>query len=697
MNKLVTTGLLSIFLLLTACGGGGGGGGGGDASDSSDTSGGADGSDNAQEVPQQLSSIELSNLNIDVDISQPLLLNHRIPFSYEIVGRSDSGDVTEDIGVGFYFEETDPIDPDAPRGCDVNATGLSIVGNGEAELVDEFFLWPVSECIELAEEQAEVSLKVRAFRGEERIPEEEFKVLVSLPDLRLTLGDPDVAYELETDSSVAILPVENEQIPAISAKSIFVLNGQDPYYVFVNTEDIPEELKEDETSGEASTIEEDLDYGFDKSEVEQFTRLPSKLTLTYSIAPASVPSDKFPLNFALEDEDLTIEDLAGATEISKVSELEIEEINLGVEDMFIHDLFIEGDAQTAIGFGGIYENENLFVVEGCISMAFAQESNGDASGQENDCFSVEILLERELDVVTTDQPELDFDEDMIRNPGNSRIGLESKFSIVNKLTAGGLAGGVDGSVSVKGKIGKSFKQELAGVLVEAGLSNDNDNNDNKSPSSIKIELRAVGQIVFSVFDENSDPDEDQFENSSPRFDKNQLIGSLGFGVGPINFGFQANVGGRVENSVDLAIESNRDNPGGVCEDNFDDIVVVMDGCGAIVSSVAPEFSLQAVFFGGLNVRVIRVGVEAELNLMNISFPLESRLNVGQASNGDILVRADIGWGTQFVLIKGNVKLVASIRLVFRRRGFTVTLVSFSSRPVNLDLLEVSTGTLRLAN
>lgn len=683
MNKLLFPGLLSAVSMLSACGGGGGGGG---------------------PAITELSTVELSNVQIAADTNQPFLVNHRIPFSFEIQGFSENAAVEEEIAIGFYFEEKNPVDPQAPRGCDVNAIGLTVQGNGQTELVDEFFLWPVSECIELAADDAEVLLKVRAFRGEERLSEQELLLADQLPELRLALGEPDVEYKLEAESSVAILAAQNEQIPALSASSLFVLNGQDPYYGFVAAEDIPSDLQQEEDNGEASTIEEDLNFGFDIEQVKQFTKLPSKLTLTYSIAPASVPQDKFPLTFALEDEDLAIEDLADADVIFKVDALDIENIELGFEDAFTHDLFIEGETAEALGFGGIYENESLFVVEGCITMDFAQQSNDDISGTDNDCFAVEVLLERELNVATSDQPELDFDEEMERKPGNRRVGIEAKFGVVNQLTAAGLTAGVDGAVTVKGKIGKNYSLELAGVRVAATLGGKDDDDDSKNdinsndkPSSIQIQLRAVNQIVFSAFDENADPDEDQFKDVSPRFDKNQLIGSLGFGVGPVNFGFQANMGGRVENTVDIVIESNRDNPGSVCEEKFSDLAVIMDGCGALKKVATPEFGLQAVFFGGLNIRIIRVGVEAELNLMNIAFPVTSELNLGQASTGDFLVNANIGWDAQFVLIKGNVKLVASIRLIFRRRGFSVNLVSFSSRPVKLDLLDINTGTLRLAD
>lgn len=684
MSTLHNAGLAAVLTLLTACGGGGGG-------------------DSSQ--PTQLSTVELSNIQLEADLSQPLLVNHRIPYSFQVQGFSENPNLEEDIGIGFYFEEKNPLDAEAPRGCDVNAVGLTIQGNGQPELVDEFFLWPVSECIELAEEGVELSLKVRAFRGEERLSEAELVVSDQLPDLRLALGEPDVEYQLETESSVAILPVKNDLEPTLSAKSIFVLHGQDPYYAFIDADSIPADLKQDDPSLDEPSIEEDLTYGFDIEEVKQFTKLPSNLTLTYTIAPAIVPEDKFPLTFALEDESLSIEDLANTNVTNKVTQLEISEINLGVEDTFSHDLFVEGAAADALGFGGEYERENLFLVEGCITMAFPQESNDDFSGQNNDCFTTEIVLERELDVETVDQPDLEYSEDLSRNPGNKRIGIKSTFSTINKLTADGAVAGVKGAVSVQGKIGRSFKQELAGITVEASLNtsdeDDNDSNrndsDKKKPSSVQVQVRAVGQIVFSLFEENADPEKDQIETARPRFDKNQLIGSLGFGVGPVNFGFQANVGGRVENSVDIAIEGNPDNTNSDCETKFNDIDVIMDGCGTISKRAAPEFGLQAVIFGGLNIRIIRVGVDATLNLMNISFPLDSQLHVGKSVNGAFLVKADIGWDTQLVLIKGDVKLVASIRLVFRRRGFSVTLVSFSSRPIGIDLLDVSTGTLRLAN
>ena len=63
MSTLHNAGLAAVLTLLTACGGGGGG-------------------DSSQ--PTQLSTVELSNIQLEADLSQPLLVNHRIPYSFQV-------------------------------------------------------------------------------------------------------------------------------------------------------------------------------------------------------------------------------------------------------------------------------------------------------------------------------------------------------------------------------------------------------------------------------------------------------------------------------------------------------------------------------------------------------------------------------------------------------------------------------------
>ncbi len=55
-----------------------------------------------------LSEVQLTQLALDHDLSQPALLNHRIPISFDLVGQSDKADevATDNVAVTFSFVES---------------------------------------------------------------------------------------------------------------------------------------------------------------------------------------------------------------------------------------------------------------------------------------------------------------------------------------------------------------------------------------------------------------------------------------------------------------------------------------------------------------------------------------------------------------------------------------------------------------
>ncbi|MCL1091094.1 hypothetical protein L2744_16090 [Shewanella profunda] len=608
--------------------------------------------------------IEMSNFSMDFDTTQAFALNHRIPVSFTI--RNTDSNITEvtNIPVSFSFVEKKPTDPAAPIVCSSSAIDVELPGNGEPAVVENAFIWPISECQTLAATGREVELQVQFYRDEKQLAG---NVTTNLPTLTLREAGVDIEYELASESSVGLIALTEEgesPTPILSVQSGFVFNGADPYYSKVTADEIPEDLTVvDPDSG--LSIQQELTFGMTEEQLNQLSKLPSVATLTYELIPENSPGTILPLMIGQED---------GTT----VASYSFDEIQPGIADQVNHDLYLEGTVLAVVKNGSL-ANETHFILRGCVVTSFSQDGNdGD---QTNDCKEVDINLERES-VNATAASDVSFKKNQKRNPGNSRIAIESEMDIDNTLNRNGILSRATGEVALRGNIGKSFDLKIAEAVAEAVVT--------KNQSSYFHQIKAFNKVVAG--DAKESKEHLKLKNEFKQ-DKSQDVAGLGFGFGPVRLGFKISAGGRVgidvDDDMDLLTDALECQTLLVSEE-------FINTCGYLTRTVAPNFSFTGRIFGGLDAGIVKAGVDANLRFLENKFPLTGVLSFGLTDDQRILVRGDVTLDHTLQTISGKVKLVGTIKVFRFRRSKSVTLVSFSSQPVTQNLLKRGTeGTLEL--
>lgn len=609
---------------------------------------GCGGEDTDGAAPAGGVEVRLTRLEVKRDLSAPVALNHRIPVSFDVVGVGAPPVEGEPntVAVSFSFVPPDGGETD---GCSSSAIVVELPADGSTKTVDAF-IWPTTDCMALAGDGRSFDLVAEFFRDAPI----EGAVEVDLPSLELVPGGIDLGYGLTASSSVALLPFVREgesRTPALVVQSSLVYNGRDPYVAKVNPDEIPAELR-----SQVPGIAEDLNFGLDAAALDAVDRLPGSATIRYTLAPASDPEDALALSIGQD---------GGATAGSAV----VDRVNPGIAMGLAHDLYIEGEALEALSAGGRLAGETAFVVRGCLTADFEQES-ADAE----QCQAVQIELVRET-AEGSGATEVTFNRRLERSLGNSRINVAAVMETNNQLSRAGAFSRSEGRVELNGNLGRAFSVTMVGAHAEAELSGER--------AAYDAAVVAFNETVFSASDER-DGTLTQEEDFS--IDKSFRIGSLGFGFGPAQIGFTIDVGGRV--GLEIADELAAIADEGECQELLA-TEAGMIGCGRLARTVTPNFALTARIFGGLNLRVVRAGVEANLRLIETRFPLTAELGFGLSNEQSFLVRGGVDWDMTLQLINGDVQIVGSVGFRRFRRTLRVNLFSFGS-PVNtFDLLDIS--------
>lgn len=601
--------------------------------------------------PQGDPVVRITQFEIGADLSEPFFLNHRIPVTFEVVNPGvPAGDEPEPVAITFSFVVPDGSDD--PDGCSSNAIVVNPPADGTPQTV-KGFIWPTSECESLAGDGREFALDVEFFR-EDAVAG---AVEVDLPMLQLASGGIDIDYLLKPTSSVALLPrveANESQTPVLVVQSSLVYNGRNPYVARVSPDEVPADLRAAEPD-----IDDALRFDLNDAELEAVDALPSGATIRYTLAPASDPDDTLPLTIGQSD---------GTTQNTAV----VERVDPGIAMGIAHELHLEGDALAAVSAGGRLADETAFVLTGCMAAEFEQ-SFGDAE----DCKTVEIELVRQT-AEASGASELTFNRRFERSLGNGRISVSAVMETNNRLSRSGAFSRTEGRIDLNGRLGRSFSVAMAGAHAEAELTNEQ--------AAFDAAVVAFNQTVFST----SDTSEEGLENTEEfSVDRSFRVGSLGFGVGPVRLGFTIDVGGRVGLVLDDELNSIADSAD--CQTRLATDAAML-GCGRVARSVTPAFSLTARIFGGLDRRLIRAGVEANLRLVETRFPLTTELVFGLSDDGRLLVRGDVDWDMTLQLINGRAQLVASFKRRRRRRrrrsrSWRVNLFSFQSQVHQFDLIE----------
>ncbi len=657
-------------------------------------------------IPAAL-QVRLTHLNVRYDLSQPVFVNNRVPVTFGLTADSPdpSNPVSRNVAVSFAFVEANPADPENPLSCGSSAIDVEVLGDGSETVVDGF-IWPTTMCGAIASSGATMNLRVDFDGGDEA--DDELRTDIDSPsvvfsealrdeplnqlcgaslentgtnrgcvydiNLEPTPSGPDgtlidIRYDLTADSSVAVVPyqpTENigpngpaDPAPTLVVQSRFVVNGRDPYISAVDPELIPESLYE-----AVPDIEEELKFGFSESALASLTALPGTAVVTYTIRPAGDETE-LPLTIGPDDESL-----------NTLSEAVIDEVLPGTASDVVHELFLEGATLDAVSPGGMWEDESDFIVRGCFVADFPQDGNkGDGSA--DDCRDLEVVLVHETPT-SSGASSLTFDEEFSRKLGSSRLAIEAGMSTQNRLDLTGASSEIDGGVVLKGKIGKSFELVLARAHGEAALNID------PTKTYYDAYVEAFNKRIYSASDQAAAiTRSDDFSVS-----KSFTLANLGFGFGPVRIGISIGAGGTLGFEAEDTLEALTDNA--TCQEllkSGDDF----DLCGRMTRVTSPYFGLTGSVEGGLNLRLVKAAVAANLQFITTSFPLDTTLAWGLDLDGKLVVRGDVDWDMNLVPLAGKVFIIGKVG--FRRfaKRLKVNLFSFSSPTIKRDLMSFSMG------
>lgn len=651
--------------------------------------------------------VRLTYLDVQYDLTQPVYVNNRIPITFGLTAdATDAANPTSRyVAVTFSFIEANPSDPTNPLACSSSAINVELVGDGTEKLFDGF-IWPTTMCAALAEKNVDVNLQVDLDGGAEVAAElgsdldapsvvlteaHRGDALNQLCRASLTGSDSnrgcvykinleptpksaagtliDVRYGLTANSSVAILPLEitadigpdgpADLDAALVVQSSFLVNGKDPYISPVDPALIPQALRD-----AVPTIEQDLTFGLDPAQLAAINTLPGKAKVSYTIRSASDNTTQLPL---------TIRDPANSK--NRLPEVLVDRIVPGTENNVAHELFLEGATRDAMEMGGAWANENNFIIRGCFQAEFPQDGNkGDANI--DDCREFDVVLVREMPGSSIASSR-SFNKEFERNIGGDRMRISSTLSTQNRLDLNGTSSNSEGLVTLEGKLGKSFELTLARAFAQASVG------VSPAHASFDLGVDAFGQRLYGV-SAAQEPRIVQTQDFSAA--KSFTIGSLGFGFGPATIGFKIGVGGSIGIDVEDTLEVLTDNT--ACQDllkSTDTITV----CGRTSRVTSPRFGLEGNIEGGIDLKIVKAAVVADLHFVTTSFPLDATLGWGLTDNERLLVRGDVTWDMSFQPISGEVYIIGKVG--FRRfaKSLKVHLFSFSSPTINTRLLSQS--------
>lgn len=650
--------------------------------------------------------VRLTHLAVKYDLSKPVYVNNRVPITFGLTADSldPANPVTRSVAVTFSFVEANPSDPNNPLGCSSSAIDVEVTGDGSEQLV-EGFIWPTTLCAALAAKNAEVNLQVDFDGGAELAAEIESDLdapsvvlsearrgdalnqlcRASLDGADAGLGcvhainlQPtptgaegsliDVRYALSASSSVAVVPFQpTEDIgpdgpadvdPSLVVQSRFVVNGRDPYLSAVDPALIPPSLIEAEPS-----IVEDLKFGLDAAALAAVSALPGKAVVSYTISAADGGMTQLPL---------TIRDPADPA--NRVTEVVIDRVVPGTANDVVHELFIEDAALEAVSPGGMWADQSDFVVRGCFNAEFAQGGN-EGDGNLDDCRELEVVLVHET-APASGAISRSFDKAFERKLGSDRIAIESSMSTQNRLDLSGALSRTEGQVVLKGKLGKSFELTLVRAFGEASLNVD------PSKTFYEVGVDAFNERIYSV--SKQAPTILQSDEFSVA--KSFTVGSLGFGFGPVQIGFKIGVGGTIGFEAEDTLEVLTDNDTCQALLNAADTVT---RCGRMTRVTTPVFGLTGNVEGGINLKIVKAAVVADLQFVTTRFPLDTTLGWGLTEDDRLLIRGDATWDMTLQPLAGNVSIVGKVG--FRRfaKKLKVNLFSFSSPTLTTRLMSLS--------
>ncbi len=310
----------------------------------------------------------------------------------------------------------------------------------------------------------------------------------------------------------------------------------------------------------------------------------------------------------------------------------------------------------------------------CFSAEFEQAGNKGDGGGEN-CHDLEVVLVRDASAALAEFSR-NFDKSFERKLGGSRIAIETSMSTQNRLDANGAFSRSEGKVSLTGKLGKSFNLTLAQAFGEASLNVD------PGKTFYEVGVDAFGDRIFGISEQASTIVQSQDFSVAKSF----KLGGLGFGFGPVSIGLSIGAGGTIGFAIEDTLEVLADNSS--CQEllNTD---TELTGCGRLSRVSGPYFGLTGTVEGGINLKIVKAAVVADLRFITTSFPLDTTLGFGLTNENRLLVRGGATWDMSLEPLGGDVSIVGKIKIGFFKRSKKINLFSFSAPTIESRLLSLS--------
>lgn len=674
-----------------------------------------------------LAKVRLTTLKVKYDVTKPAYINNALALHFGITASSSDNakPVKGTVNVTFSFIEPVPSDPAAPKRCDSNGIDVTLIGDGTEQFFDAD-IFPADDCKELAGQGATVNLAVdfdKGLRlsmkptGIDYPPLDFTAATASSPNNQLchkssdatmpgagcvydialqptpldANGKPQINMQLESlapESAVAMawstqqdpdVPAGQHETtqPSMVVNLALSLEGRDPYKHKVDPSKVPPELIASDP-----TILDDLKFGLSDADLDALDDLPGTLAVKYDIAPTQALANNVWKSLGIDDPKNPAPD-------GHVTEIDLTEVEPGAVASFCHELYIEGDALTAVSTGGDWEKFNLFTVRGCIIPSFPEGGNtgdpDDGTGAgvpaSDNCKTFPVRLVRATRVLPLATSH-SFDMTWTRAVGSAdRLQISGTLRSNNSLDLNGARSDSEGTLDLAGRIGSDFKVQLARAFGKASALT------TRASSSLDVGIEAFGVSIFS------------YQNSAAEFTYSQTFmvaksfqfPVLSYGFGPVSVGITAGVGGNIGLTPNFVIAAKE---GG--EPSIPELANATSN-GLLTVGITPNIGLTGNVTGGIDVFVAKAAVVATLQVVDVGLPITGTLRWGVTQLDGTNVKqmtvvGNVSTDLTLTWLNASIDLIGKIGVGWFSASTTINIFKYENPQEVVNLLSRRLGT-----
>ena len=669
----------------------------------------------------EITKARLTFLHPEYDLTKPAVLNSAVPIKFGVTAHSqdDTKPAKTKATVFFYFQEATPVDPANPARCSSSQSlTLTLTGDGTEQLAT-LDLLPSNECQKIlgANPSSPVVVGFDFDFGMKNASIDYPGAVLSTAaagDMlnqacrsggtqaaptglgcatQLTLaaqptvgGMPglDVALmSLVPESSIMTLwpPQQDPDVPvgkietprpSLSVAATLTIYGKDPDEHAVDLANLPPEVAGDPTAAM------DFTFGLSAAELAALDDLPAPAEVTYEIAPTDGPDTAAFMPLAIDDPSSVDADV-------HVASIPLPKMEGGALTRVTHDLFIEGALATKLATTWAKYDE--FQIRGCVHVPFAEVGNegeeDEAAAQQgvdnqpetaaNDCKTFKVKLVRAT-VPAGAANSFAFDMNWQKDVGsNDTVQLAGNLTTSNQLNLNGATSSTEGKVTLASKYLGSL-DIIRGYGKAGALTT-------LASSYVDTGVDAFGTNIWGYQAMgNSVTSSTEFMAA-----KSYSFPVFSYGVGPIGVSVTVGIGGNVGVKPTFTVTAMDGGNASIPE------LAMATSSGSVVANFTPTFGLTGNATGGFNGGIFRVGVEANVQIIQVSTPLVATLNWGvtQQMNGavsQITVVGNTTWDMTLDWCNVEVNGVGKVGIGWFSKSFNKNIWRLQNPQTKINLL-----------